>query len=91
MCQDRGLIASHLNAHARRLRRPHTPLVENVARNLRPAPHVRALVDAVVANLTAAGPFNGLHLRAEEDARMWDQYPGPEASAPLHHILESPC
>ena len=63
-------------------RRGHTDLVEDVSRNLRPAPRIRTLVDAIVARMSAKGPYNGLHLRAEEDARMWDQYGSAEASHP---------
>ena len=49
--------------------RSHTDLIEEVARNLRPAPAIRAAADVIVANLTAGGAaFNGIHLRMEADA-----------------------
>ena len=54
--------------------------MEDISRNLRPAPRIQTLVDAIVAKMSAKGPYNGLHLRAEEDARMWDQYGSAEAS-----------
>ena len=60
--------------------RSHTELVEEISRNLRPAPYIQRLADKTVTRLTAAGPFNGLHLRAEEDAHFWDQYASREVS-----------
>ena len=47
----------------------HMVLVEEVSRNLRPSPTVRAAANAILANLTAVdGAFNGVHLRVEDDA-----------------------
>ena len=54
------------------------PHVEDVARNLRPAPHIQTLVDKVVSKLSADGPFNGVHLRLEDDARYQDLMGGQE-------------
>jgi hypothetical protein len=66
-------------------RRSHTELVEEISRNLRPAPHIQRLADTIVARLTAEGPYNGLHLRAEEDAHFWDQYKSREVSCVEGH------
>ncbi len=63
-------------------------LIEDVTRNLRPAPHIHILADTIMARLTAAGPYNGVHLRMEEDAHMWDVFAssnGPEVSGRALH------
>ncbi len=54
------------------VRRSHTELIEEVARNLRPAPRIRTAATAVVAELTAreGSAFNGVHLRVEADANF---------------------
>ena len=54
--------------------RPVSQLVEDIARNLRPAPRIQTLADAVTAKLTAAGAYNGVHLRMEQDAHFWELY-----------------
>ena len=59
-------------------RRSHTELVEEIARNLRPAAHIQRLADKIEARLMATGPYNGLHLRAEADAHFWDHYTGSQ-------------
>ena len=57
-------------------------LVEEVARQLRPSPAVRAAADAVLANLTAGGgAFNGLHLRLEDDTNYKQTAGGEQARA----------
>ena len=46
-------------------------LIEEVSRNLRPAPRIREAADAIVTELTADGAaFNGVHLRVEADANF---------------------
>ena len=51
------------------MRRSHTELIEEVSRNLRPAPRIQQAAATVVAELTARGAvFNGVHLRVEADA-----------------------
>ena len=40
-----------------------------------------------MARLTAAGPYNGVHLRMEEDAHMWDEFNSPEVSGRELHDL----
>ncbi len=62
------------------LSRSQTELIEEVARNLRPAPAIRTAADAIVAALTAGGAaFNGIHLRMEADADFQDAGGGDEA------------
>ncbi len=56
------------------------PLLEEVARNLRPTPAIRALADRMVAKL---GPFNGVHLRLEDDARYQDHMGGQDVRLPV--------
>ena len=61
------------------VRRSHSELVEEVARNLRPAPRIRTAAMAVVAELTARGAaFNGVHLRVEADANFQTYANGTE-------------
>ena len=49
----------------------HTELIEEVSRNLRPAPRIREAADAIVGELTANGSvYNGVHLRVEADANF---------------------
>ncbi len=55
------------------------PLLEEVARNLRPAPGIRVLADRMVAKL---GRFNGVHLRLEDDARYQDHMGGQDVRMP---------
>ncbi len=51
--------------------RSHTELIEEVSRNLRPAPRIRAVAEEIVSQLTAGGEaFNGVHLRVEGDANF---------------------
>ncbi len=58
--------------------------MEDIARNLRPAPRIQAAVDSIMANLTAAaGTYNGVHLRMEADAHFSDLYASMEASCIL--------
>ena len=53
------------------MHRSHTELIEEVSRNLRPAPRIRAAAEDIVARLTAGGAaFNGVHLRLEGDANF---------------------
>ena len=57
-------------------------LIEEVTRNLRPAPCVQRAVDAIVAQLTARGAtFNGVHLRMEEDSGYLQRSGGNEVCA----------
>ena len=57
-------------------------LVEEVSRNLRPAPPIQRAADAIVANLTAGGAaFNGIHLRLEADAGFKNLVGGEEVRA----------
>ena len=49
-------------------------LVENIARNLRPAPRIQTLVDVITAKLSSAGLYNGVHLRMEQNAHFVDLY-----------------
>ena len=56
--------------------------MEDVARSLRPAPRIQALVDRIVSGLSADGPFNGVHLRLEDDARYQDLMGGQEVRFP---------
>ena len=61
------------------LHRSHTELIEEVSRNLRPAPRIRTTADAIVAGLTARGAaFNGVHLRVEADANFQTYANGTE-------------
>ena len=54
-------------------------MIEDVARHLRLAPHVAAAANAIVSELRASGPFNGIHLRMEADAQYQDLVGGMEA------------
>ncbi len=64
-------------------------LVEEVSRNLRPAPRIRRAADAIVANLTAGGAaFNGIHLRLERDAGFKDLVGGEEVGAKSESTLK---
>ena len=60
--------------------RSHTELIEEVARNLRPAPRIRTAATAVVAEVNARGgpAFNGVHLRVEADANFQTYATGTE-------------
>ncbi len=55
------------------------PMVEDVARHLRPAPRVVAAADSIVSALGTAGPYNGIHLRMKADAQYQDLVGGTEA------------
>ena len=70
-------------------------LVEEVSRNLRPAPRIQQAADAIVATLTAGGTaFNGIHLRLEQDAGFKNMVGGEEARAiqgnPKHRLNPHP-
>ncbi len=57
-------------------------LVEEVSRNLRPAPPIRRAADAIVGSLTAGGAaFNAIHLRVEQDAGFKNLVGGEEVQA----------
>lgn len=43
-----------------------------IVRNLRFSPYVRRMASVIVAKLRAAGPFNAVHLRLEEDYRLFN-------------------
>ena len=60
----------------------HVGLVAEIVDNLRPPPHVAALAERIVANLTAErGGFNGLHLRIEDDTDWVDGSGGADVRA----------
>ena len=59
--------------------RSHTELIEEVSRNLRPAPPICKAAAAIVTQLTARGAaFNGVHLRVEADANFQTYVDGDE-------------
>ena len=63
-----------------RCRSSHVELIEEVARNLWPAPRIRSAADDILAILTAGGAiFNGIHLRMEADAGFQNWGGGNEA------------
>ena len=62
-------------------RRSHTALITEVARHVRPAPHLRQLGHTIMGRM--ANVYNGLHLRLEKDSGYVRRVGGVEVCGAL--------